>query len=72
MCLCVDGQSYTTQVTHVKDRAGHDRRYSIDAHKIEREFCWKSAKTFGAGICKTVRWYLDRPEWGVHAKRCLP
>lgn len=58
-----DGQSYKTQITHVKDRPGHDRRYAIDARKIERELGWKPAETFDTGIRKTVQWYLDHPEW---------
>jgi len=58
-----DGSSYATQITHVKDRPGHDRRYAIDAQKIERELGWKPAETFESGIRKTVQWYLDHPEW---------
>ena len=58
-----DGQSYATQITYVKDRPGHDRRYAIDARKIERELGWKPAETFESGIRKTVQWYLDHPEW---------
>ncbi|MGC4367118.1 dTDP-glucose 4,6-dehydratase [Hydrogenophaga sp. R2] len=58
-----DGQSYATQITHVKDRPGHDRRYAIDARKIERELSWKPAETFETGIRKTVQWYLDHPDW---------
>lgn len=58
-----DGRSYREQVTHVKDRPGHDRRYAIDARKIERELGWRPAETFETGIRKTVRWYLDHPEW---------
>lgn len=58
-----DGQSYTTQITYVKDRPGHDRRYAIDATKIHRELGWKPAETFETGIRKTVQWYLDHPEW---------
>jgi dTDP-glucose 4,6-dehydratase len=58
-----DGNSYTTQITHVQDRPGHDRRYAIDARKIERELGWKPAETFETGIRKTVQWYLDNPEW---------
>jgi dTDP-glucose 4,6-dehydratase len=50
-------------VTFVKDRPGHDRRYAIDARKIERELGWRPAETFESGIRKTVRWYLDHPEW---------
>ncbi len=58
-----DGQSYASQITFVKDRPGHDRRYAIDARKIERELGWKPAETFDSGIRKTVQWYLDHPEW---------
>ena len=58
-----DGQSYRSQITYVKDRPGHDRRYAIDARKIERELGWKPAETFETGIRKTVQWYLDNPEW---------
>ena len=45
------------------DRPGHDRRYAIDAGKIERELGWKPAETFETGIRKTVRWYLDHADW---------
>ena len=58
-----DGQSYKTQITYVTDRPGHDRRYAIDARKIERELGWKPAETFDTGIRKTVQWYLDNPDW---------
>ncbi|MDQ2137352.1 dTDP-glucose 4,6-dehydratase [Alcaligenaceae bacterium B3P038] len=58
-----DGQPYTTQITFVKDRPGHDRRYAIDARKLERELGWKPAETFESGIRKTVQWYLDNTEW---------
>ena len=58
-----DGQSYAEQITYVTDRPGHDRRYAIDAHKIERELGWKPAETFDTGIAKTVQWYLDHPQW---------
>ncbi|HMM87116.1 dTDP-glucose 4,6-dehydratase [Azohydromonas sp.] len=50
-------------VTHVSDRPGHDRRYAIDARKIERELGWRPAETFDSGIRKTLRWYLDHPQW---------
>jgi len=58
-----DGKSYTEQITFVTDRPGHDRRYAIDARKIERELGWKPAETFETGIRKTVQWYLDNQEW---------
>ncbi|MEB2348878.1 MAG: dTDP-glucose 4,6-dehydratase [Comamonadaceae bacterium] len=58
-----DGQPYAVQITHVKDRPGHDRRYAIDAGKIERELGWRPAETFETGIRKTVQWYLEHPEW---------
>ena len=58
-----DGQSYKMQITYVTDRPGHDRRYAIDARKIEPELGWKPAETFDTGIRKTVQWYLDNPEW---------
>jgi dTDP-glucose 4,6-dehydratase len=58
-----DGSSYASQITHLTDRPGHDRRYAIDARKIERELGWKPAETFETGIRKTVQWYLDNPEW---------
>ncbi|WP_302174217.1 dTDP-glucose 4,6-dehydratase [uncultured Hydrogenophaga sp.] len=61
-----DGQSYAAQITHVKDRPGHDRRYAIDARKVERELGWKPAETFETGIRKTVQWYLDHPDWVAH------
>ena len=55
--------SYARLITYVKDRPGHDRRYAIDARKIERELGWRPAETFASGIRKTVRWYLDHPDW---------
>jgi dTDP-glucose 4,6-dehydratase len=58
-----DGSSYQTQITYVKDRPGHDRRYAIDARKLESELGWKPAETFESGIRKTVQWYLANPEW---------
>ena len=58
-----DARPYREQVTYVKDRPGHDRRYAIDAGKIERELGWKPAETFETGIRKTVRWYLDNQAW---------
>ncbi|WP_345795191.1 dTDP-glucose 4,6-dehydratase [Thauera sp. JM12B12] len=55
--------SYRRLITYVKDRPGHDRRYAIDARKIERELGWRPAETFQTGIRKTVQWYLDNPGW---------
>ena len=60
-----DGKPYADQITFVQDRPGHDRRYAIDATKIEREIGWKPAETFETGIQKTVKWYLDHHAW-VH------
>ncbi|MCX8089630.1 MAG: dTDP-glucose 4,6-dehydratase [Verrucomicrobiae bacterium] len=50
-------------ITFVKDRPGHDRRYAIDASKIQRELGWKPAHTFQEGIRETIRWYLDHQDW---------
>ncbi len=61
-----DGQSYATQITFVQDRPGHDRRYAIDARKLEKELGWKPQETFETGIKKTVQWYLDNQEWVDH------
>ncbi|MBZ0104723.1 MAG: dTDP-glucose 4,6-dehydratase [Sulfuricella denitrificans] len=58
-----NGNPYSSLITYVKDRPGHDRRYAIDARKIERELGWKPAETFETGIKKTVRWYLDNAGW---------
>ncbi len=55
--------SYEKLITYVKDRPGHDRRYAIDARKIESELGWKPAETFATGIRKTVQWYLQNAEW---------
>jgi len=63
-----DGQSYKGQITYVQDRPGHDRRYAIDARKIERELGWKPAETFETGIRKTVQWYLDNQAWVQHVQ----
>jgi dTDP-glucose 4,6-dehydratase len=55
--------SYARLITYVKDRPGHDRRYAIDARKIERELGWRPAETFDTGIRKTAQWYLDNAQW---------
>ena len=58
-----DGKPYAQQISYVTDRPGHDRRYAIDARKLERELGWKPAETFESGIRKTVEWYLANAEW---------
>lgn len=55
--------SYRDQIAFVKDRPGHDRRYAIDARKLERTLGWKPAETFETGMEKTVQWYLDNEAW---------
>ncbi len=55
-------------ITYVTDRPGHDRRYAIDARKIERELGWRPAETFDTGIRKTVQWYLDHADWVAHVQ----
>ena len=63
-----DGQSYTQQITFVKDRPGHDLRYAIDASKINKELGWQPQETFESGIQKTVEWYLSNQDWVNHVK----
>ena len=63
-----DGTRYASQITYVTDRPGHDRRYAIDARKLEAELGWKPAETFETGIRKTVEWYLAHPEWVAHVQ----
>ena len=60
--------SYCRLVTHVADRPGHDRRYAIDARKIERELGWRPAETFESGLRKTVQWYLAHADWVAHVQ----
>jgi len=60
-----DGKSYASQITHVQDRPGHDRRYAVDAGKIERELGWRPSETFESGIARTVAWYLQNQPWIV-------
>ena len=60
--------SYTEQIAYVQDRPGHDRRYAIDASKIERELGWLPAETFDTGIRKTVAWYLANADWTVNVQ----
>jgi dTDP-glucose 4,6-dehydratase len=61
----VDGKSYTTQITYVADRPGHDRRYAIDSTKIRRELGWSPKENFETGIEKTVDWYLSHRSWSA-------
>jgi dTDP-glucose 4,6-dehydratase len=63
-----DGKPYKEQISYVTDRPGHDRRYAIDARKLERELGWKPTETFETGIRKTVQWYLDNPDWVSHVQ----
>jgi dTDP-glucose 4,6-dehydratase len=63
-----DHKTYRDQVTFVTDRPGHDRRYAMDARKIERELGWKPAETFETGIRKTVQWYLDNQDWTANVQ----
>jgi dTDP-glucose 4,6-dehydratase len=58
-----DGVPYAAQVSFVKDRPGHDRRYAIDAGKLARELGWLPHETFHSGIRKTVEWYLAHQDW---------
>ena len=60
--------SYERLITYVADRPGHDRRYAIDARRLQRELGWKPAETFESGIRKTVSWYLDNPDWVEHVQ----
>jgi dTDP-glucose 4,6-dehydratase len=57
------GRSYREQITYIKDRPGHDRRYAIDARKIESELGWRPTESFATGIAKTVDWYLNNQAW---------
>ena len=59
----INGESYNSLVSFVKDRPGHDRRYAINASKIERELGWKASETVETGIRKTVSWYLKNQDW---------
>ena len=59
---------YIDQIQYVKDRPGHDRRYAIDASKIESELGWRPEETFETGLAKTLRWYLENPEWIARVK----
>ena len=56
-------KKYADQIAFVRDRPGHDRRYAINAHKIEAELGWRPQETFETGIRKTIAWYLANPAW---------
>ncbi|AXA84707.1 dTDP-glucose 4,6-dehydratase [Lysobacter oculi] len=58
-----DGVKYEEQITYVRDRPGHDRRYAIDASRLKRELGWEPSHTFEQGIAKTVEWYLANQRW---------
>ena len=61
--LSASGAPHERLITFVEDRPGHDKRYAIDAAKIERELGWRAQETFETGLEKTVRWYLERRDW---------
>ena len=61
-----NGKSYKEQITYINDRPGHDRRYAIDATKLERELGWKPQETFETGLRKTVEWFLENQDWVSH------
>lgn len=63
-----EGAPSQTQFSFVQDRPSHDRRYAIDTRKIERKLVWKPAEMFESGIRKTVKWYLDHPEWDANVQ----
>jgi dTDP-glucose 4,6-dehydratase len=64
-----DGQNYEDQITYVADRPGHDRRYAIDASKIDAELGWTPDETFETGFRRTIEWYLDNAEWVANVSK---
>jgi len=73
ICRILDDQrpvekTYSSLISYVQDRPGHDRRYAIDAGKIERELGWRPLETFQSGLAKTVKWYLDNEPWWRNLK----
>jgi dTDP-glucose 4,6-dehydratase len=64
--LVPSDKRYEEQITYVKDRPGHDRRYAMDIRKIERELGWQPRETFASGMRKTIQWYLDNSQWIEH------
>jgi dTDP-glucose 4,6-dehydratase len=65
LLVCVLGYSEKL-ITYIKDRPGHDRRYAIDASKINKELGWKPTVTFEEGLSETIDWYLNNQEWLQH------
>jgi dTDP-glucose 4,6-dehydratase len=61
-----DGQLYSSQITFIEDRAGHDVRYAINSSKLQNQLDWLPEETFETGVQKTVKWYLDNSEWLEH------
>ena len=67
----LDSGSYRSQIVHIDDRPGHDRRYAIDAGKIQRDLNWVPAETFESGIRKTILWYLENQDWCEAIKKSI-
>ena len=59
----IDKSKYSDQITFIKDRPGHDRRYAIDASKLKCELNWQPEESFDTGIFKTVEWYINHQDW---------
>ncbi|HSH42656.1 MAG TPA: dTDP-glucose 4,6-dehydratase [Arenicellales bacterium] len=64
-----DGGDYKEQISFVQDRPGHDKRYAIDAAKLRRELGWRPSESFDTGLRKTIRWYLDNPQWSASIRK---
>ncbi len=64
-----DGKSYAEQITFVKDRPGHDKRYAINANKLTTELGWHAQETFDTGLRKTIQWYLDNESWWMPLRK---
>lgn len=67
----LDSGSYRSQIVHIDDRPGHDRRYAINAGKIQRDLNWVPAETFESGIRKTILWYLENQDWCETIKKSI-
>ncbi len=63
-----NASAYQELITHVQDRPGHDRRYAIDASKIQKDLGWQPQETFASGLRKTVQWYLTNKDWCAHVQ----